>query len=285
MKARINSPIVIGGIGGSGTRIIAKILIESGVYLGNDLNKANDNLVFTRLFKDPIWFRTTNQERVYGRLKLFEKYMTGQALSLIDFQTAFTSFRENHTYKTQKLYYLKFLLKHFLDKKSSRIWGWKEPNTHIYIKYIAQYFNNLKYIHVVRNGLDMAFSKNQQQLRNWGFLFDIDLLDSPQPLHYNQLSYWIESTKTALEIGRKFLGSQFYLLNYDKFCLDSSNEILKLMVFLDLEIDPKENKRLTALIKLPKTIGRAMNKDLSVFSDRQLKEVKKLGFDLSEYNF
>lgn len=43
--------IAIGALGGSGTRICAQILIELGVFMGHDLNNANDNLLFTRLFK------------------------------------------------------------------------------------------------------------------------------------------------------------------------------------------------------------------------------------------
>ena len=46
-----NSPIIIGGIGGSGTRVIAEILTLLDVYLGRALNKSLDNLWFTALFK------------------------------------------------------------------------------------------------------------------------------------------------------------------------------------------------------------------------------------------
>jgi len=281
MKTINNSPIAIGGMGGSGTRIIAKILIEAGVFLGNDLNNAFDNLIFTRLFKDPAWFRTASTDRIDSRLKLFEKYMTGQALSLNDLKLAFASFRKNKIHKTKKLYYLKFLLKHFLGNNSSNIWGWKEPNTHIYIKYLAQYFNHIKYIHVIRNGLDMAFAKNQQQLFNWGFLFGVDLLESQKPICYHQLNYWIKSNNSAIEIAQNALGPQFYLLNYDKLCSDSSKEVAKLMRFLGLNINPKKNTMLTELIKLSKAIGRAKDTDLSIFNKNQLKEVERLGFELS----
>ena len=46
-----NTPIVIGGVGGSGTRLIAQILKELGYHLGNYLNLSEDNLWFTLLFK------------------------------------------------------------------------------------------------------------------------------------------------------------------------------------------------------------------------------------------
>ncbi len=285
MKKINDSPIVIGGMGGSGTRVIANILIESGVFLGNDLNRAMDNLVFTRLFKDPMWFRATNKEGIITRLKIFEKYMTRQALSLNDLKETFSAFKKNKIHKTHKRYYLKFILKHFIDKNPSNLWGWKEPNTHIYIKYIAQYFDQLRYIHVIRNGLDMAFTKNQQQLFNWGFLFDINMSKNKMPLYYHQLNYWIKSNKRAIEIAQNILDHQFYLLNYDHFCLNPSIEIAKLMDFLGIEVKKEKTTSLIGLVKLPKSIGRYKDKDLSIFSEAQLKEVEKLGFELSNFNY
>lgn len=37
-------PVAIGGVGGSGTRVVAEIVRSLGYYLGGDLNSANDNL-------------------------------------------------------------------------------------------------------------------------------------------------------------------------------------------------------------------------------------------------
>ena len=44
-------PIAVGGIGGSGTRLIADCLRELDLFIGGDLNPAYDNLWFTLLFK------------------------------------------------------------------------------------------------------------------------------------------------------------------------------------------------------------------------------------------
>ncbi len=48
-----NGPVVIGGVGGSGTRVVAAILSTLGFHLGNDLNESMDNLWTTLLFKRP----------------------------------------------------------------------------------------------------------------------------------------------------------------------------------------------------------------------------------------
>ncbi len=40
------TPIAVGGIGGSGTRVVAAILKELGIFIGDNLNASNDNLDF-----------------------------------------------------------------------------------------------------------------------------------------------------------------------------------------------------------------------------------------------
>ena len=53
--AGLHGPIVIGGVGGSGMRVLAKSSRCSGLS-GADLNKASDNLTYTLLFRRPRWF-------------------------------------------------------------------------------------------------------------------------------------------------------------------------------------------------------------------------------------
>jgi len=42
--------IAIGGVGGSGTRLVAGALAAAGYFIGYDLNEASDNLTFSLLF-------------------------------------------------------------------------------------------------------------------------------------------------------------------------------------------------------------------------------------------
>lgn len=51
-SSRLNDCLVaVGGIGGSGTRLVIQIIEALGFYIGADLNKARDNLLFTLLFR------------------------------------------------------------------------------------------------------------------------------------------------------------------------------------------------------------------------------------------
>lgn len=302
-----SSPVVIGGVGGSGTRIVAEIVMRLGYYFGypgSDLNVASDNLWFTLLFKRPAWFKgfsVQDEMIIYRNLRVFEKLMTGEPLSgrermlVISLATSFSGF-DQYDDKRSKRGLSKFKrdanwrltrIKNTLrprksGTKTSIGWGWKEPNTHIYLEHLSLYFHNLKYIHVVRNGLDMAFSKNQSQLYNWGPLFGIDLRDSALSLSQASLSYWIRANQRALELGSSLLGERFLMVNFDELCVNPQTELLALIRFLGLDASQIDLQGLANLPKKPSSTNRYKTHDLGVFSEQDIEAVRQLGFKVEE---
>lgn len=287
------SPIAVGGVGGSGTRVVAEILKRIGIYIGSDLNTSNDNLWFTLLFKRPGWFIKESQNNGYGIFKglsIFEKAMTGQLkpeirefifIARAAFELSIKG--HDHLHSGRGMWPIKRAI-NILNSRSINLsryigWGWKEPNTHIYIEYLYTYFNNLRYIHVIRNGLDMAYSNNQAQLFNWGKLFGVDI-DSSIPLPKASLQYWIKANRRAIDFGRRLLGRRFLLINFDRLCLDPGYEIVCLLDFLEVNKGSVDLESLAALPRTPKTSGRYKDHDLSLFSDEEIAAVRDLGFEI-----
>ena len=56
IQQRSAGPLVIGGVGGSGTRVVVEIAARLGVYTGADLNASGDNLWATLLLRRPAWY-------------------------------------------------------------------------------------------------------------------------------------------------------------------------------------------------------------------------------------
>jgi hypothetical protein len=77
----LNEPLVsVGGVGGSGTRVIALILASLGLNIGNNLNEALDNLTFTLLFKRINILNISKRE--FNNLRLiYEKSFTNEIFS------------------------------------------------------------------------------------------------------------------------------------------------------------------------------------------------------------
>ena len=134
----------------------------------------------------------------------------------------------------------------------------------------------MKYIHVIRNGIDMAFSENQNQMIFWSkYYFNKNLKVSPK----NSLKYWCKVQKDLIE-NTKLMQEDFYFLNFDKFCLNPSNGMKKLAEFLDIKMTSQQTEYLLSLVKPPKSIGRYKHQDLSVFNKDDIAYVEQLGFSI-----
>lgn len=277
----INKIIAIGALGGSGTRTVAQILIDAGIYMGDKLNYPNDNLIFTRLFKNPQWYLKADTDEINKRLAVFKKYMQNKFLSLNDIAEIFRATKENQYFHNDYKFYLKILLKNFSCKKINTSWGWKEPNTQIFIGDINAYFPEIKYIHVLRNGLDMAFSDNINQLKNWGFKFGILLNgnETKDEIACKQLDYWILSTQHVLSVS-KSMTNRFYLLNHHDLYENPKKQIDGLLHFADLNINPRIKEKLYLLPQKPKSAERYKNYNLDIFRKDQLNFVKEMGFEI-----
>jgi hypothetical protein len=282
-NTRSSKIIAIGGLGGSGTRVVAQIFIDSGIYMGDDLNPSNDNQFFTRLLKNPIWLEQATQYDINKRLRILKKYMTGSNLNLFEIIEVLQACSSNPTIHSDKNYYKWFLKRQFKGKeKELRIWGWKEPNTHLLLLPLFNFFPEMKYVHVVRHGLDMAFSGNKNQLNYWGKKFGISVEkdDDENVLSKKQLDYWIKTTQLAIEIGKKF-GDRFYLLNYQSLCEQPITEVPKLIDFWGNDTNPTLMKKLISIPKISSSNGRYKTKDLSIFSGEQIQAVANLGFQIT----
>ena len=84
-NGELSGPVIIGGVGGSGTRVVAEIINLLGFYIGDDLNPAKDNLWFLLLFKRPRWFRRARHDKheIFTGLSLLSKAMLHQIRSRV----------------------------------------------------------------------------------------------------------------------------------------------------------------------------------------------------------
>jgi len=293
-----NQPIVIGGLGGSGTRVVAEILIKLGFYLGSDLNSASDNLWFAFLFKRPKWF-VRNYESGHSKIEniiaVFEKIMLRETpFKPSDWKNMIVAALQwsmfgNHYWgiggSGRGLWPFRRIMNMFKSdwmKREYIGWGWKEPNSHVYLEYLVRHFKEMKYIHLVRHGLDMAFSKNQSQLYNWSKYYNINIYNYDQPSPEIALEYWIKANQKAISVGEQILGDDFLQINFEKLCLNPQNEITRLLEFLKVDISSVDIAELSAMPVMPKTAGRYKQHDLSIFPKDKFRIVEELGFDVQQ---
>ena len=280
MSNIIDNIVAIGGLGGSGTRVVAEILEKRGLYLGPRLNQQHDNLLFTLLFKRSDWFlKFPTKSEVAQTIDTFlsaTKY--GVSAALREMPPEEVSYLFNNAQRIagpkNRFDLLRDSTPPNLNHYSGL--GWKEPNTHIFLTPLAESIPNLKYIHVIRNGLDIALSKNRQQLKNWGahygFASDTDI-QSPQ----NQLRFWIAATQTVINQGQALGPKRFYLLNYDNLCQNFRTELEPLQDFLGWRLNQNDIAELEATID-SSFLGKYRNAPADTFSADEYKSVERFGF-------
>lgn len=274
----LEPPIAVGGIGGSGTRVVADVLTRLGIYMGSDFNEARDNLWFTLLFKRTD-ILSASDEQFRRRVDIFVNAMV-RGRSPCDADRALieqlaSSDRPQHrsTWLRQRVESL--LAAASPEERHTGPWGWKEPNTHIVVDRLAATLPDMKYIHVARNGLDMAYSTNQNQLKLWGpALFGMSGVEVNP---FQSLKYWCASHRRLLRIGQT-LGARFLFLNFDHFCANPRKEARRLLDFLEIRSSEATLDSLSALILAPKTIGRYRGYPQGEFDPEDVAYVAQLGF-------
>jgi hypothetical protein len=162
--------------------------------------------------------------------------------------------------------------------RAPRPWGWKEPNTHVVLARLAPLLPGLRYVHVARNGLDMAYSSNQAQLRLWGppFLG----LESLDPSPRLALKYWREVHRRVLEAGKE-LGDRFLMLDYDRLCREPEEGLDAFLRFLGARPEAETRARLLASIRVPESAGRYRRHPRGDFDAEDVAFARDLGFDTS----
>jgi hypothetical protein len=264
-----STPIIIGGVGGSGTRVVAAILKDSGVYIGDVLNKALDNDWFTLLF----WFQDIldiPEKDFDTRLEIFQTAMTGtRPLNKSEIRLVKHLSMAKRLKFQQSADHYTILANSLISHKARNHpnnWGWKAPYTHLIINRLVKRIPGIKYIHVVRNGVDMALSKNQYQLLIWGEkLIGNSFSVNPR----NSLKFWRRSHERIEKIGAS-MGNQFLMVGFENLCLNPITEIVKIYRFANISFNSHRLENAIKLISTPSSIGRAMNASPDIFDASDL---------------
>lgn len=219
----MKGPIIIGGIGGSGTRLIAGIIKHAGVYVGK---KSNGTL----------WGSSNDCKTLHGwYLKYADKALKG--------------FDEVECGDIMKRDLFK-LIKQFLEDIETDIYGWKLTSSILYIKFFNDIFdNNFKFIHLIRDGRDMAISKNRGMYRDYCYLLN----DKYDDETIGKAMLWSKLNLYAYVFGPKYLGKRYLLVRYEDLCNKSKIILKKISELIEkpLDIDIYEK-----ILKPENSIGR-----------------------------
>lgn len=281
-----DAPLVIGALGGSGTRVPAQALIGSGAFLGAELNRARDNLVFTALFRRPRWVARAGDARIRRQLDTFTRYMRGGRYRPADYARLAGAVADHDPKRSVResagRVWAAAAGRPRAEESEAPVWGWKEPNTHVFLPQLIERFPGLRYVYMVRHGLDMAHNRNKTQLRLWADRFGVapPPAGDPEAEARAQLDLWIAATRRALELGTR-LGERFLVLRYEDLCDEPERELGRLLDLAGLDVSAQRLARLAAQVRRPDSAGRWRESGTEQFSAAQLEAVESLGFEVA----
>ena len=263
-----SAPIAVGGVGGSGTRIVAQILQYLDFFIGSDLPRTLDTVWYAALFGRRDIF-LDDPEELRDLADLFFRQMADptplDADQIARLRALQTPLRHQHKAEDVQLW-LEGFIKHCDTGTPAPRWGWKIPYTHVLIDRLLAWHPTLKYIHMVRNGLDMAYSENQNQLGKWGPIFlnrnvKIDPRDS--------LEFWCAVQRRITRIGERY-PDRVFQLSFDRLIRNPAPEIDALTRFIGAELTSAQKDEICSWIVVPDSAGRHRNHDISVLNPKDV---------------
>jgi len=220
------APLVIGAIGGSGTRVLARLVRRAGFFMGTNLNQFEDSIEFGDL--NDRWINR------YLLRDIAPLSAEEEALLLQDFAAA--------------------VERHRSPAAGSIRWGWKAPRSIYFLPLLDRQWPELKFIHMVRDGRDMAFSSNQNQCRKHGpAVLRCELRDAPLPVRSAAL--WARINSETADFGETRMAGRYLRVHYEKLCSDPRSTIREMLGFLESQdLEPAEE--MLGEVVPPGTIGR-----------------------------
>lgn len=237
LQSNAQGPVVIGATGGSGTRLIAKLLIESGnVYLGQNHNAALDCLDFKQFYDK--WVAPYSKH-------LLHQQQTGQLVAQMHFELD----RVMDKYNLGKT----------VSANAEALWGWKGPRSMFLLPFFSDYFfGQLKFIHIIRDGRDMAFSSNQNQATLYADAI-LGPTEDKKDIACVLFKLWSKVNRFVAEFGRTTLADKYLIMRYEDLVNRPHESLTRLANFLDIDAaDLHKNAR---WIKTNPTIGRWADQD------------------------
>src|SRR6266480_2008922 len=206
------APLVIGATGGSGTRVIARIAKLAGYNLGTKLNSAEDALEFYS-FHDR-WINPFVSTKLRGG-------------TLTPWQSA-----------RMKEDFSAALARHIpaVERRGTR-WGWKAPRSIYLLAFLHAQFSQLKFIHVLRDGRDMALSPNQNQIRKHGNA----VLSWRERLFHStaerSMLLWERVNIAAADFGERQSRENYLRIRFEDLCNASLATTTRILNFLEAPVD------------------------------------------------
>ena len=218
--AELPPPVVIFNKSHSGSRMLAQLIERSGFFLGNNLNESYDSHDLSKLVHYVVERYYPDYARFWHGDGMHDTALAGLVGGV--FRDHLAGFAGQH-------------------------WGWKLCETTYILPLIDYLFPCARYVHLVRDGRDVAFSNHvppisafwqkvyadAERLRRWrgiwyGWMARIGY--ALDPVLYNA-QHWVNSVTLGQRFGA-MLRDRYLEVRYENLCLDFVSEADRVLRFV-----------------------------------------------------
>ncbi|WP_148293749.1 sulfotransferase [Azospirillum sp. B4] len=219
--ADLPPPVVVYNKSHSGSRLLAQMLADQGVFIGAKLNESSDAMAVLPLIERLVEDYYPNYQTLWD-----QEWPT-------DLEALFVT----------------AMMEHLAGHDGHSPWGWKLCETTYIVPIIAAVFPKARFVHLLRDGLDVAFSDhvppqarfwrkvyfNNGDIQGWRGLSMTNRAYVRRPHIYNAL-HWMN----AVEVGRSYgamLHGRCLEVRYEDLCQDFIPTSRRILGFLGLPAD------------------------------------------------
>ena len=217
----IDTPVLLTGRGGSGTRLLSQIAAEAGIFIGR-LNKTGDSIDWVKLI-----YRMSVEVGAQPELPSGSRY------------------REDIRARATQ----------FLDQDAARDaprWGLKLPETMLVLPMLIDAFPRAKVVHLIRHPISSSLRRTHMtsRLNNpigavalpAAYRYanrDLSRIATDDPYLHNAYSWNFQVTRVA-HYAREALGERYLEVAYEDLCTEPSRVVATVRSFLGCGPDARD---------------------------------------------
>ena len=276
------NPVVVVGMHRSGTSLVSRILDDCGVMMGKDLQEDHESIFFISL-----------NEWIYGNAGAsWER--PGALSELTNLPPAMEAVeeyvRKRLSSRSSRKYSGK-LLKNGLFDMDER-WGWKDPRNGPTLPLWRSIWPDMKVIHVIRHGVDVAASLKTRNSAHWEgnvsrfkkWLPTYSWRSSKSPIMRGQrsstleggLSFWSEQLEIESEILAPI--EDKHVVRYEELLSSPRDSITKILEYISIEITEEKLTLIEETINPSRAFAFMNNPELLEFAEKNAETLEKHGY-------
>jgi hypothetical protein len=283
-------PVMIGGVGGSGTRVVTAVLQSCGLHLAGPINDQLDSIWMTLMFERPGWLTALmGDERpvsalVHAARTIRSMYNGAQlprgklaVLAAAAAETATLGYDPDGPVRRWPPAVPFRFVADYLGTRHDPIppgpWGWKAPVNQVVLPELLEAFPRARYIHVVHHPLDIAWSGNTRGAWQWGSLCGYDRDAVQRAPHNARLAWWLYTMEHTIAMAQG-LRERVAWVSLEAICARPGALTRQLSTFAGLRPDAGVVRVAAAQVEPPASMGRWREHDLATLDPSLLERAQ-----------